>query len=161
MAASKLLGIYLNDHLAAATIAVELAKRALRENRGTELGSFLESFVRELEEDRAQLERLLEHLGVPRSRCKRSAAVVLERVGRLKLNGRLTGYSDLSRLLELEGLTAGVEAKLRLLRNLRETTEIGALVGEVDLTRLEERATRQRSALEEHGLAAAMRALRA
>ena len=161
MAANKLLGIYLNDHLAGATIGVELAKRALRENRGTELGLFLDGFVRELEEDRGSLERLMERLGVPRSMCKRSAAVMLERVGRLKLNGQITGYSDLSRLLELEGLTAGVEAKLSLWRNLRETAGIGPLSDEVDLERLVARGERQRSALVPHRLAAAKRALRA
>jgi hypothetical protein len=37
----RLLAIYLNDHLAGATIGVELALRAARENTGSELGDFL------------------------------------------------------------------------------------------------------------------------
>ena len=41
MAADKLLSIYLNDHLAGATIGVELARRIRARNRGTPLGDYL------------------------------------------------------------------------------------------------------------------------
>ena len=37
---------------------------------------------------------------------------LLEKAGRLKLNGQLKGYSPLPRLVELEGLALGVTAKL-------------------------------------------------
>ena len=37
----RLLAIYLNDHLAGATVGVELTLRAARENNGSELGDFL------------------------------------------------------------------------------------------------------------------------
>ena len=158
MAAGKFLRIYLNDHDAAATAGLELARRCWRENESGELGAFLAGFTRELEEDRASLGRLMESHGIAKSGLKRTAAVVLERVGRLKPNGQLTGYSELSRLLELEGLTALVEAKASLWRNLRES-EVAA-PSDVDLQRLCERAERQRSALEPHRLAASRRALR-
>ena len=36
------LDIYLNDHFAGATVGLELARRAARENAGTSLGDFLE-----------------------------------------------------------------------------------------------------------------------
>jgi hypothetical protein len=156
--AGKLLRIYLNDHYAAATAGLELARRCLRENRGTDLGAFLAGFTRELEEDRASLGRVMESHGIAKSPVKQAAAVVLERVGRLKLNGQLSGYSDLSRLLELEGLTAGIEAKASLWRNLHES-DLGA-PSDIDLGRLCERAEWQRRALEPHRLAASRRALR-
>ena len=35
-------------------------------------------------------------------------------MGRLKLNGQLTGSSPLSRLIEIEGLLAGINGKLSL-----------------------------------------------
>jgi len=42
----------------------------------------------------------MEELGVSRSRLKPAGAWVLEKLGRVKLNGQLRGYSPLSRLLE-------------------------------------------------------------
>ena len=157
----KLLRIYLNDHLAGATVGVELARRALRANRGSELGSFLAELVSELEEDRRSLERLLAELDVPKSAVKQGAAVVAERLGRLKLNGRLTGYSDLSRLLDLEGLVVLVRAKRGRWRNLREATDVASRAPAVDLDALVARAEEQLEALERHRIAAARRALAA
>ena len=43
----------------------------------------------------------MDDLGVG-SRAKDGAAWVAEKLGRLKTNGQLTGYSPLSRLVELE-----------------------------------------------------------
>jgi hypothetical protein len=39
----KFLSIYLNDHLAGSAAGVELARRALSNNRGTPFGGFLVS----------------------------------------------------------------------------------------------------------------------
>ena len=156
---AKLLAIYLNDHLAGATVGVELARRSLRSNRGTELGRFLDGLERELVEDRRELERLMGALGVSPSPVKRVAGVVAERVGRLKLNGQLTGYSPLSRVLELEGLAIGIEGKLSLWRNLRDAADVRERVPDVDLDRLIERGERQRAGVERHRLDAARLAL--
>jgi hypothetical protein len=154
----RLLAIYLNDHLAGATIGLELTKRSLRSNRGTPLGTFLAGFLAEVTEDRASLENVMDRLGVKKSLAKRSAAVVAERLGRLKLNGQVRGYSPLSRVLELEGLSIGVEGKLGLWQNLRDTAEVVAALREVDLDALIARAERQRASLERERLAAARRA---
>ena len=159
VADGKLLAIYLNDHLAGATVGVELARRSLRNNRDGELGTFLGRLSGELEEDRRALERAMAALGIARSPVKRAAAVAAERLGRLKLNGRLTGYSPLSRLLELEGLSIGIEGKLCLWRNLREAAGLAGRLEGVDLDDLIARAERQRAELEPHRLAAARRAL--
>ena len=150
----RLLAIYLNDHLGGATAGVELAKRALRSNRGSELGTFLESLVTELEEDRQALRSVIAQLGFPPSRAKPALGLAAERLGRLKLNGQLRGYSPLSRLLELEGLTIGIEGKASLWRNLRETPAAERL-RDVDLDELLGRAERQQANLEPHRLAAA------
>ena len=45
-------------------------------------------------------------MGVAPQTFKVAAAWMAERVGRLKPNGQLTGYSPLSRLIEIEGLLA-------------------------------------------------------
>ena len=53
----KLLGIYLNDHLAGSTGGVELVKRAARSNRESELGEFLATLAVEIGEDRERCGR--------------------------------------------------------------------------------------------------------
>jgi hypothetical protein len=46
----------------------------------------------------------MRRLGVDPDRIKVGAAWAAEKAGRLKLNGRVRGYSPLSRVVELEGL---------------------------------------------------------
>ena len=150
----KLLGIYLNDHLAGAMGGVELARRCLRNNRGTALEADMERLAREIEEDRVVLEGLLERLGIPRSPVKAPVAWALEKVGRLKLNGRLLDYSPLSRVVELELLGSGVETKRSLWTALKRLADEGIDLG-IDLEDLIGRARRQRRMLERRRLEAA------
>jgi hypothetical protein len=150
----KLLGIYLNDHLAGATVGRELAKRALGSNRDNEFGTFLEGLVAEIEEDRETLLDLMRAVGVGVDPVKRFVPFVGERVGRLKLNGSLFGYSPLSRLVELEALALGVEGKLSMWVNLSVLPQEGGLE-QFDLYALADRARAQRRGLEEHRLEAA------
>lgn len=103
--------IYLNDHLALGVAASDLARRMRRSNRDSELGSYLQELIGQLDEDQAALEDLMSRLGTKQNKAKIYAARAAERVGRLKLNGRLVGYSDLSRLVEVEGLCILVLAK--------------------------------------------------
>jgi hypothetical protein len=154
---SDLLATYLNDHLAGAVGLSELLKRARGSNAGTELGEFLERLEAEVAEDRAELERLMGSLGIRRDPVKRSAAWTAEKFGRLKLNGRIVGYSPLSRLIELEALTLGLTGKLALWRSLGET--LGPRAAEADFPLLAERAERQLAEVEPHRLEAARMAL--
>jgi hypothetical protein len=137
------LSIYLQDHHAGACFGLELARRAAGENRGTELGDFLTRLAKEIEDDREELEAIMSELGVGADRLKVVGAWTSEKLGRLKLNGRLLGYAPLSRVLELEGLLAGVEGKLALWRALRERPPGGVRVDEAQIERLERRAQRQ------------------
>jgi hypothetical protein len=155
----KLLGIYLNDHLGGSAAGLALARRSLRANRGTELGTFLERLTAEIEEDKYTLVRLMVRLNLKRSTAKQLAGLVAERLGRLKLNGQLTGYSDLSRLLELEGLTIGIRGKHALWANLR-AAGIQEQVPDIALDRLIQRAESQLAGLEPHRLAAAATAFK-
>ena len=61
------LDIYLNDHLAGATLGVELSRRAASENDGIELGDFLQRLHREIAEDRGVLEGVMAALAVDSS----------------------------------------------------------------------------------------------
>jgi hypothetical protein len=155
----ELLHIYLNDHLAGSTVGVELARRTLSENRGNEYGAFLEPLLGELQEDRASLEDVMARLAVPRSTVKVAAGWTLEKLGRLKLNGRITSYSPLSRLVELEGLAVGIEAKRALWLALAAACGEDHRLEGVDLAGLAQRAKSQRERLEPHRLEAAKGAL--
>ncbi|MBD0292899.1 MAG: hypothetical protein ICV70_04915 [Jiangellaceae bacterium] len=106
-----LLGIYLNDHLAGATGGVQLARRLARAERNSPLGPTLARLADEVAEDRQGLLELMAEFGIPARQYKVAAGWVAERVGRLKLNGRLVSRSPLSTLLELELLRLGVEGK--------------------------------------------------
>jgi hypothetical protein len=154
----KLLGIYLNDHLAGSTVGRELAKRALGSNRDGELGTFLERLLDELVEDRETLLGLMRAVGVGVDPVKRVVPLIGERAGRLKLNGSLFGYSPLSRLVELEALSLGVEGKLAMWVNLGTLPQDGGLEG-FDFGALADRARAQRKGLEEQRLEAARVAL--
>ena len=55
-----------------------------------------------------------------KSTLKTAGAKVAEKIGRLKPNDQLTGYSPLSRVLELEGLRSGVQGKLGLWDSLAQ-----------------------------------------
>jgi hypothetical protein len=145
---SRYLPIYLNDHLAGATLGVELVQRTLRANEDGELGEFLRWLVPQVVEDRRALLSYMRSHGVVPSLAKSGGAWLAEKIGRLKPNGHLTTYSPLSRLLELEGLAAGIDAKRALWLALEEDD-------------LAERAREQRERLEPHRLAAAHAALRA
>ncbi len=155
----KLLGIYLNDHLATMRGEVELAKRCRSSNRGGDLEYELSRLIGEVEEDRRHVRELLERSGMRESRGKQMLASVAEKLGRLKLNGQLRGYSDLSRLVELEGLCLAAEHRRNLWRSLGSGAE-HLLVRELPLDELVEKASRQRERLEEHRLDASRRAFR-
>jgi hypothetical protein len=149
-----LLTIYLNDHLAAATAACELARRAARSNRGSSYGNFLERLAGEIEQDRDSLLRVMSSLDVRVSRVKVIGGWGAEKLGRLKLNGRLLGYSPLSRVLELETLALGVSGKLALWRSLQRLQPDQPELATFRLADLQARAERQLKRLETHRLRA-------
>ena len=154
-----LLGIYLNDQLALGVAGRELARRAASENRGTDLGRFLERLASEVTEDVNTLEAVMQRLEIPLSRMKRPLALVAERIGRLKPNGQLRGYSPLSRFVELESLALGLDGKRLLWANLRDFAQVGDRLVDVGFDALIERAARQREELEPFRIAAGRESL--
>lgn len=142
----QLLAIYLNDHLAGSVAGVEMARRTRASNEGTEFGEPLAALCSEIEADRESLVSVMAELGVARSRIKPAIGWLAEKLGRVKLNGQLRGYSPLSRVVELEGLLLGITGKLRLWQLLAD------LVGEqasADFPALIARAEDQRARVEE------------
>jgi hypothetical protein len=115
------LRIYLDDHLALMTAEIELTGRCARNNRGTPLGEFLQRLENEVKAQRAIAKDVIHRLGgkaTIESRLKNGAAWFAEKLGRLKLNDSLIGYSDLSRVVELETLTVAAQERIALWDNL-------------------------------------------
>jgi hypothetical protein len=144
----SLLKIYLNDHLAGSMLGVELARRAQAENEGNSVGEYLNVLLGELQEDRATLQSVMLALGMKRDVLKQGLAWVGEKLGRLKLNGQVTGYSPLSRVEELEGLCLGTEGRLSLWRTLRRLARKDERLSRFDFSALITRTELQRRSLE-------------
>ncbi len=159
MADTEPLDSYLNDHMAASAAAVELVERIVANNEGTPLAAHLEGLGQEIEADRATLADVIERFGVTPSKPKQVAGRVLETLSRFRLNERVTGSADVSRLMELETLSLGIEGKAELWRSLQQVEAIRPELAGVDLAALVLRATAQRSALEPFRLKAAADAL--
>jgi hypothetical protein len=146
----NLLSIYLNDHLAGSTLGLELAKRSRASNQGTSLGDFLDRLVHEIETDRETLKRLMQELAIRPDPLKTCGAWAAEKLGRLKLNGQITGHSPLSRLVELEGLYLGITGKREMWIALEQA--LGDDVVGVNFGELRRRAESQAAEVEEHRL---------
>jgi hypothetical protein len=149
---TSLLEIYLNDHLAGALGVRELARRAAGANGDSEYGTFLARLSGEIEADRQSLLEVMRTLGIGIDRLKLLGGWGAEKLGRLKLNGRLLGYSPLSRVVELEVLSLGIAGKLTLWHTL-EHLEQPALA-EFDFQHLIARGEEQLRELERHRLRA-------
>jgi hypothetical protein len=115
----KLLGIYLNDHLAGSAGGLELAKRLAESHRNTAAADDLAWLVEQVAEDRETLILIMAQLDIPRVRYKEPVAWLAEKAGRLKPNGHLLSRSPLSSVVELEGMALGVTGKLSTWRSLR------------------------------------------
>jgi hypothetical protein len=159
MAASKYLAIYLNDHLAGSTGGLELVKRIAKQNEGNDLGRFAAGLRPELAQDRESLRAMMRELGVREDPVKTAGGWAAEKIGRLKLNGELRGYSPLSPLVELEGLMLGIDGKRRMWVAFAETDALADRLGRERLQELIARADRQRDAVEQQRLSAARTAL--
>jgi len=149
------LDVYLNDHLAGSAAAVELVDRVRASNEGTPLATHLEGLGQRIAEDRDTLTAVMEHLGVVRSAPKQLAGKVLETLSRLRLNERVTGSAHVTRLMEVETLSLGIEGKLALWRSLAQVTGSRPELAGFDLAALETRAVDQRAGLEPFRLEAA------
>ncbi len=147
MGQDKYLHIYLADHLAGSAVGVEVAKRCAKSNEGNDIGHFLQTkALPAIEEDRATLEQIIDLVGGSPSVVKQALAWTGEKLGRLKLNGELTSYSPLSRLVELEGLSLGIAGKMALWQALREIRD--DRLETIDFGHLIKRAEEQREGVE-------------
>jgi hypothetical protein len=133
--------LYLRDHHAASAGGVALARRTLGPHH---------TITHQITRDRKTLEDVMRQLNVPTSASKVALVRMAERLGRLKLNGRLFTRSPLSRIIELEALLVGIRGKEALWSALRAADS--AIPQGVDLDALIESARTQAEQVDERRL---------
>ena len=153
--ATEYLETYLQDHRAGAEMGSDLARRLAGENQGTPYEDFLAGLAQEIEQDVAVLEDIMERFDVGRAVLKTAGAKVGEKLARLKPNDRLTSYSPLSRVLELEGLRSGVQGKLALWDSLAQVAPHESRLEEDEIAGLQAKAQAQLEGLRAHHAMAA------
>ena len=156
----RLLRIYMTDQLALGVLWREIARRAHGASNGSPEGAALGRVAAAIAEDVSTFEQIMRRLGFSPRHPKTLLAMVAERLGRLKLNGRIVSRSPLSRFEELDFLVMGIDGKVVLWQNLRDGAGLGARLPDVDFDRLIERALEQRALLEPFHAQAAQDALR-
>ena len=149
------LHIYLQDHLGGATFGLELVQRCRRNNEGTEFVEPLADLTAEIAEDRRTLQRIMRDVGADVSRTKVAAGWTLEKIRRLKPNGRLFEYTPLARLVELESLAVGISGKKAMWRALEHVASHDQRLARHDFPALAERTDDQLARVEVLRLAAA------
>jgi hypothetical protein len=138
-----LLGIYCNDHLAAATGGIELVSRMLGQHRGTAHEPRLEELLDELREERGVLAASMAALGLPIRQYKQVASWIGEKLSRGKLNGYLLSRSPLSDLVEFEFIATAVLAKRAGFESLRALADVDPRLDAGALERMIAQADKQ------------------
>jgi Domain of unknown function (DUF1990) len=99
----RLLAIYLRDHHALLVALHELAQRLTTADRPDDQRAFGDDVRRATDDDLACVEQYLDRLDSAPSRTRHAAVWTAEKLGRLKLNGRVLRPSPLSVVTEIEG----------------------------------------------------------
>ena len=157
--ADKAMNVYLNDHLAGATIGRDLAEHIRSDNQGTPLGELMGQLLLQIEEDRQTLIALMERLDSSKNPVKQAGAWVAEKVSRLKFAGVSSGEPELGTFMALESLALGVQGKLSLWKALKQVTDQHPALASVNLDELIDRAEAQYGLLERERLTAGAPAL--
>ncbi len=158
--ADKAMDVYLNDHLAGATLGSDLAEQIHARNQGTTLGKLMASLAPQIEEDRQTLISLMDRMDGAQNPVKQATAWMTEKVSRAKFSGLTSGEPELGGFMALEALALGLQGKKSLWLALKEVHGQYAPLASVNLDELIERAQAQSNALEVERLAACRRALR-
>ncbi|MFK5645137.1 hypothetical protein ACI3ET_01295 [Ornithinimicrobium sp. LYQ121] len=145
---TSVLGLYLNDHLAGAAGGRARAHDMAKRHADLPIGPGLVRFASELDMEYARLRRLIDELGLQQRIPRRVAAVVGEKLGRLKLNGHLFTRSPMTPLLEVELMRGAVNAKRGLWQVLRDQAHLLGL-DEAEWARLDQLAQDQSARLDE------------
>jgi hypothetical protein len=104
---------YLQDHLAGAVAAIELLQHLEQAHTGSDTGRFLTALRADVAADRAELETLMERLGIAQSGPRKAMAWLAEKLTQLKLRLEDEGGGNLRLLEALDALAGGSRRKGR------------------------------------------------
>ena len=104
--ADNAMNVYLNDHLAGATLGSDLAEQIRDRHEGTPLGEVMASIATQVEEDRQTLLDLMERMGTSQNPVKQATGWVAEKASRAKFSGIVSRDRDHGAFMALESLTA-------------------------------------------------------
>ncbi len=158
MAAKNPLEVYLNDHLAGATAGRDLARKLVKDAAGTPHEPVLAEMLADIETDRDSLQDVMKRLGIEQHPSKQAGTWLVEKLGRVRFSEPLTGSADLSRVLEMEGLSMGIVGKRGLWEALQESYGNDSRLADVDLETLINRAQHQLDTVAQQHRAAAAKA---
>lgn len=157
MAATEVLGTYLNDHLSGANAGVEMAQQLRRRSAERPEAATLALLAVDIEQDRDELRALIEHLAQAGHPLKKAAGWIAGKVPQVAIDELFTGDEHLSMLLGAEMLALGIDGKIALWEALRTVAPACPPLAGIDLVRLADRARDQRDRIETVRLDAARR----
>lgn len=159
--ANKHLAIYLNDHLAGSTGALELLAHLQEAYANTAVGSALAQLHAEIEAERQELERLIDRLHADLSGPRRLGAWLGEKLAQIKLQIDDKSSGDMRLFEGLEALALGIQGKRGLWQVLAITSESQPDLHGPDYPQLVQRSEDQYNRVEAMRLEAAKQAFEA
>jgi hypothetical protein len=150
------LSVYLNDHRAGSTAALEILDRLESLDSGKE---WLRRVREDIVADREELERLMRSAGVPLSHARAAVAWLTEWMAELKTRLEDRAGGALQRLELLEALALGIHGKENLWIALQAAAAQQKALRGSDYERLITRARDQRALVEVQRVRAATDAL--
>ncbi len=154
---ANLLGTYLRDHLAGATLATEIIERLIHENEGTRLSTFAKELLTRIEDDERELKSLLDGFNEKPGPFKTFAAWASAKLSAVKL-GRMSGVFGNFQALEL--LAIGILGKRALWLALQRIGGDDERLQALDYDRLIDSAEKQFADVERWRLELFEKALR-
>jgi hypothetical protein len=155
--ADEYIAIYLNDHLAGSTAAVELLEQLEAEHEPVR--RLFAELRADVEADQEELKSLMGRLGVAESRARKASAWLAEKATELKLRVDDPEGGALRLFESLEALSLGIEGKRSLWQALAAVAGGEPKLRALDYERLTRRAEEQRGRVEAMRLEAARKAL--
>lgn len=154
-----LLGSYLSDHLTGSTGGLSRIQDMARRYEQAPFGADLARVAQEVAREKQTISDIIGALELGRNRVFEMVALVAERLGSLKPNGRLVRASPMTPVLELELMQAAVNGKRAGWETLEMYADDLHLPGEVFAT-LARQSQEQEATLHRAHLTAARRAFR-
>lgn len=147
---SEPLGVYLQDHLGGAQIAVHLLEAMCEQHEQAEYRQFAEKLLPQIQSDDKTLRNIIAAIDEEPSGAKNAGGWLLEKLTRLKLGH--TRSTGLEMFESLEMLSLGIAGKRSLWIALKVLSKEDARLSEFDFDALVQRADDQSGLAEQERL---------